>query len=219
MHPQTLNMEATQPFTQAIEQSSLPLLTQPNESLPPLASAPVIPAEQQLPPPVPAAPAPAPPPGEPVPAVPRTGLDAALHMAQTRENPALWHDPPPYVQGELTATATAGPSTGVAVLSRPRQIMTDQELAAMDPDTRRETLKHRKVTEAQLLPEEEVQKYDTATLRRMGLGRTPSGESQVSRFFLPHGSSSLTIRLLLLDSHDPSHHSGRCDEGQGRSAS
>lgn len=157
-------MEPTQPFTQAIEQSSLPVLSQ--DALPPLATP--IPVEEQLPPPVPTAAAPA---------VLRTGLDAALHMAQTRENAVAWHEPPPYTPGEVTTTATAGPSTKVAMISRPRQIMTDEELAAMDPDTRRETLKHRRVTEAQLLSEAEVQSYDTAKLRRMGLGRTPTGSA------------------------------------------
>lgn len=51
----------------------------------------------------------------------------------------------------------------------------------MNPDQLRETLKTRGVSEAELLREEDVAAMDTATLRKMGLGRTPSGRLTVYR--------------------------------------
>lgn len=110
--------------------------------------------------------------------LPPTGFHSALEMGKTRENAVPYTEPPIETTEAITATASQGGANGVAAESHARQILTDEELARMDPDTRRETLKHRGVTEAKLLREEEVSAMDVATLRRMGLGRTPSGGSE-----------------------------------------
>lgn len=167
--------QSTQPFTQAIEQSSLPLLSTSDHSLPPISSTltPAAEPSQAAAPPVPSAPDTTQ--AESQPAVVLSGFAAAQSLAAAKPNPIPYTEPPPYVVPALTSTAATGPSTGVAALSHPKQFLTNEERDKMNPDQLRETSKSRGVPVAELLSEDEVQKYDTATLRKMGLGRTPSG--------------------------------------------
>lgn len=173
--------QSTQPFTQAIEQSSLPLLSTSDHPLPPIASTSTLAADssQAAAPPVPSAPEASQ--AESQPAVVLSGFAAAQSLAAAKPNPVPYIEPPSYVAPALASTAATGPSTGVAALSHPKQFLTNEEREKMTPDQLRETSKSRGVPMAELLSEDEVQKYDTATLRKMGLGRTPSGALRSSR--------------------------------------
>lgn len=164
--PLLLTMESSQPFTQALIDSdtsthaAIPQQSYPASTLDsilnsaPIASTSTAILTDEQP--------------QPPPAIALTGFAAARSLAAARPNPVPYTEPPLYVPAAPSATI---PTPGIAAHSGTKRILTKEEEARMKPDELRVVLQT-----AGLLKEEDVQAMSVAQLKKMGLGRTPSGE-------------------------------------------
>ncbi|KAM0791686.1 hypothetical protein ACM66B_003960 [Microbotryomycetes sp. NB124-2] len=105
-----------------------------------------------------------------------TGFAAVQSIAAAKPNPVPYTEPPPYDPVAPAATSNLPPPTGIVGESAPRQVVSNAEVAKMDLDQQRDLQRKGKA----VLREDDVRAMDIDQLRRLGLGRTPSGAAHSS---------------------------------------
>ncbi|SCV73395.1 BQ2448_7321 [Microbotryum intermedium] len=109
------------------------------------------------------------------------GFAAVRAIANAHPNPQPYVEPPPYV----SPTHVDSASTGVAKNSHPIRISLNEEEERMRPEQRHAlqvaASRAAKAKTPEVMREEQVLRLDAKTLKKMGLGRTPSGYCYSSR--------------------------------------
>ncbi|SCZ95178.1 BZ3500_MvSof-1268-A1-R1_Chr11-2g03334 [Microbotryum saponariae] len=109
------------------------------------------------------------------------GFAAVRAIANAHPNPQPYVEPPPYV----APTHVDSASTGIAKNSHPVRISLTEEEERMRPEQRHAlqvaAARAAKAKTPEVMREEQVLRLDAKTLKKMGLGRTPSGYCYSSR--------------------------------------
>ncbi|KDE04664.1 hypothetical protein MVLG_04888 [Microbotryum lychnidis-dioicae p1A1 Lamole] len=109
------------------------------------------------------------------------GFAAVRAIANAHPNPQPYVEPPPYV----APTHVDSASTGIAKNSHPVRISLTEEEERMRPEQRHAlqvaASRAVKAKTPEVMREEQVLRLDAKTLKKMGLGRTPSGYCYSSR--------------------------------------
>ncbi|KAK4050595.1 Histone deacetylase hda1 [Microbotryomycetes sp. JL201] len=109
-----------------------------------------------------------------------TGFAAVQSIAAAKPNPVPYTKPPPYDPIAPGTTSNLPPPTGIVGESAPRQLVSDAEVAKMDSDQLRDLQRKGKG----VLREHDIRAMSIEQLRKLGVGRTPSGYCYSGRMTL-----------------------------------